>query len=459
MGGARKTLKNTGGLDPQQDALTDAELRASPVEVTTAPRENIAGLSFVQALSALGNYQTSWVDVTDWKWLDFDVEVETADAVTALLEFTNAPDPNVTPPGANDIVRALTQTVAGTAISGLSTNILSFGIPAQMSWARAKATDLTGGQTIKVTTYGQIIPPVAALLPIAAGITSDFRAALVQSVEKGFDPSNTFQSRRFSGIVSAQSSTTTLPATNTFLGSAWTSTTGFVGVAILIKSAANSAADGLKVLFSTDSSNTHYVGGPVTYDATPDGRVYKFGIPIPGVTFKVSLTAGASDMTSLVLKTYLLAEATEDSSLQLSDVPTDATVADVIKAQMIGKKDSGSYGNVGITNSGNFKAAIAEHVVETPIKALSTLNINQLEVGTAAVEIPFTSTGRKTIAIKALIGNTDEVYINKTNAVTTGNGWELSAGEPIEFDITEGLELWAISASAAQRVCWAEVAD
>jgi hypothetical protein len=111
-----------------------------------------------------------------------------------VLEFTDADDPNTTPPASSDIVRALAQQIGGTALGGPA-NVLSFGVPAQMKWCRVKATDLTGGQTIKVVTYGQE-PPPSAQLPIAATVTQDFRAAMVQSIEKGRDISES-QVQRF----------------------------------------------------------------------------------------------------------------------------------------------------------------------------------------------------------------------------------------------------------------------
>jgi hypothetical protein len=427
---------------------------SNPFPVELPARVEIEELSFIQTLGPFATYSSVWVDVRQWEWLDFDVEIESADAVNSLLEFTDAPDPNTTPPGSNDIVRSLAQQIGGTALGGPA-NVLSFGVPAQMRWCRVKATDITGGQTIKVSTYGQSATPTPAQLPIAATVTQDFRAPIMQSIEKGRDPANTFQNRRFSGFVTSQSTTTTLAANTEFMGTSWMSTTGFVGIGVLVKSDANSATNGLKILFSADSVNTHLVGGPVTYDGAPDGRIYKFGIATPGVTFKLSLTAGNSDMTNLTLRTYLLADDTEDVSIQLGDVPNERTIADVSIAQLTALKDGGGFVNQKATTSGNLKIAIAEHASDTPIKELTgggTVLRKTIDSGSAVQADDPALSSRKTISIYVDEDNTDDVFYGYSDSVTTSSGFKLVAGSSKEWEIGDNIHLYFCTATDGQKI-------
>lgn len=172
------------------DGLTDAELRATPVQVDASGRRKMDDLSFTQTLGVFGVYATPWVDVQACDWLDFTASISPSAAVRAVLEFTDAPDPNTTPPAATDISRDLTVTLGGSALGGLDEP--SFGIPSQMKWARITVVDLTGGQTITIATYAQRSPAGNALLPLATTPDKSFRAALTKSVLVGENPSGDY---------------------------------------------------------------------------------------------------------------------------------------------------------------------------------------------------------------------------------------------------------------------------
>jgi hypothetical protein len=208
-------VSNFPSNQPVTGPLTDAELRAAPVEILDS-RETIAGLSFVATLAPLGSFTTSWVDILNVNWLDIHAEVASASALTALIEFTDAPDPNATPPGAGDIVRGVSTTLAGAALGGINTP--SFGLPAQMAWARVRVTDLTGGQTVKVRFFGNNENQTAAQLPLIAALTDDFRVPIVRSVGVGKQPDGTYANMPVGGRHSANSSTTPLGAGATFTG-------------------------------------------------------------------------------------------------------------------------------------------------------------------------------------------------------------------------------------------------
>lgn len=177
-----------GKLDLLRLEAGHGSQRTDPTWVRNSPdRPQLSALSFVETLGALASHQTVWVDVSTLEYLDITSEVETTAAVTALIEFTDAADPNTTPPGVNDIVRPLTTTIGGTAL-GATSNIASFVIQAQMAWARITVTDVTGGQTVKVTTFEENSPPTGAQIPFDATITGDFRAPIGQTAIRAEKP-------------------------------------------------------------------------------------------------------------------------------------------------------------------------------------------------------------------------------------------------------------------------------
>lgn len=92
------------------------------------------------------------------------------------------------------------------------------------------------------------------------------------------------------------------------------------------------------------------------------------------------------------------------------------------------------------------------------LNALTQIYIGQVDVNTTATQI---ATGapadRKSVAIKNLIDNTENVYIGPNIAVLTSTGWELAPGESIVFDVDESQDFWAITSSGTQRVCWTHI--
>lgn len=458
-GSAVPTEATLLGGENDSGALTAVSVNAYG-ELNEARRESIASLSFVETLTALGSYQTSWVEILRYRWLDFTTEVASSAAALGTIEFTDAADPNVTPPGASDIVRTLQQTIGGTAL-GAPANVLDFGVDTRLRWVRMTAADLTGGQTIKVRTYGKQATPNASMLPLAATVTRDFRAPLMQSVLRAFDPSNEFQAVRYSGLVASQSSTTTILAAASFTGSAWVDTTGFVGVSVFLKSDAVTAAMGVKLQISYDDGVTVHYEDPRTYDAAPDGVLFKWSIVTPGAHVRLVVTAGVSNMTNLVLKTYLLAQETEDVSLRAADEISGEMVGDLVKAQLVALKADGTGVNAEATASGNIQFALAEHVVATPIKALSGGgSVLVRTIGTTAAQLDSTALpNRKGISIKADEDNTNSIWYGYADTVTTSTGFRLSPGESKEWDHDENTNLWAISDATGQTVYVDQVAD
>jgi hypothetical protein len=88
-----------------------------------------------------------------------------------------------------------------------------------------------------------------------------------------------------------------------------------------------------------------------------------------------------------------------------------------------------------------------------PEAITSSEQIGQITVGTSAVQLTSTNDAVGVI-IKSLAANTGKIYIGTTNGVTAANGFELTAGQQINAQILNANALWAISDTAAQKICY-----
>ena len=88
-----------------------------------------------------------------------------------------------------------------------------------------------------------------------------------------------------------------------------------------------------------------------------------------------------------------------------------------------------------------------------PDALTNTDQIGQVTVGTSAVQLPSTN-DEVGVTIKALAANTGKIYIGTSNAVTTATGFELTAGQQINSQLVNANTLYAISDTAAQKICY-----
>ena len=79
---------------------------------------------------------------------------------------------------------------------------------------------------------------------------------------------------------------------------------------------------------------------------------------------------------------------------------------------------------------------------------------NQQTVGTTAVQLTAASTPcTEGVLVKALTTNGDLVYVGKSG-VTTGTGYELTAGETVTIETDNANKVYCIAGAAGQKVCW-----
>ena len=81
----------------------------------------------------------------------------------------------------------------------------------------------------------------------------------------------------------------------------------------------------------------------------------------------------------------------------------------------------------------------------------------QITVTTAGTEVQGSNVSLPNGAyIKALAGNTGKVYVGNdgAGAVTSSNGFELSAGNMILIQVSNLSDLWFDSATNGDKFCW-----
>lgn len=117
-----------------------------------------------------------------------------------------------------------------------------------------------------------------------------------------------------------------------------------------------------------------------------------------------------------------------------------------------------TVGQKNMANSLPVTLASDQSAINFSLVIPSTFQTNQTNVTTSAsLVINASISTRKSIVIRSLIQNSNNIYIGTSNAVTSGNGFEIGPGEAIDIDLDGSSEIWAISDIGINRICWIEV--
>jgi hypothetical protein len=129
------------------------------------------------------------------------------------------------------------------------------------------------------------------------------------------------------------------------------------GIALFVKSDADSALVGLEIQFSKDGVNNWQTSEAYTVLAN---AAKWFTPPSFGVYFRVKYTNGSSPQTNFELTTKLSKFPFKWSSHNIEEPITDQDDAELTKSVITGKKSNGDYDNVSLTNGGNMKISLEE---------------------------------------------------------------------------------------------------
>lgn len=449
-----------GGGSDCSCGLTDAELRATPVEVSgTVAVSNfpasqpVSGTVALDAatLAALENVS---VIVTSIGEVEVTNDVGNPIPVTGTLVAT--------PSGTQDVnlVSAIEVEVKNDVGNPLS-------VIGPLTDAQLRATPVPVSGTVAVSNPGltdtqlRATPvPVSGTVTITDGsgpVTVDGTVAVSGSVAVT-GPLTDAQLRATAVPVSGPLTDTQLRATPVPVSGTVTITDGsgpvtVDGTVAVSNFPATQPVSGTVAVsnFPASVEVSNDVGNPLPVSGTvavsnpglTDTQLRATPVPVSGT---VTITDGSGPVT--VDGTVTVANpGLTDAQLRATPVPVSGTVA--VSGEIEVKNDSGNPLPVNGT-------------VSTNLLALTSWDTGQATIAssvTAVNVIPAALAGRKTFAVKALSTNSLPVFVGPLNTVTTANGYELAAGDSliIEVDTTAGV--WVIGSSAtSQGVCFAEVA-
>lgn len=160
-------------------------------------------------------------------------------------------------------------------------------------------------------------------------------------------------------VDSGNSSTSTLTANSTFTGTG-VSTLGYTFVQVYVFSDQSSAANGLKIEFSSDNTNWNdsslftFTAGSA---APNDGQI--FGAPARGQYVRLVYTNGGTNQTTFRLQTLLKTGAQNGDMVTMITVPNSTNHAQLTKSSIVGLTTAGggAFVDVKVNPSGALTTA------------------------------------------------------------------------------------------------------
>jgi hypothetical protein len=158
-----------------------------------------------------------------------------------------------------------------------------------------------------------------------------------------------------SQVITTNSSTTPLGIGGVFTGASF-EVTKFATINVNVFSNVDSAANGVKVEFSTDGVNwdhshqTNYIAG--------SGIGYIFNVEFKFA--RVVYTNGAVAQTTFRLQTIAKEQPVKSSLYTLDQTVRGGMFAELVKANLTAKNPSGNYVSIDCTNGGNLKVSLEE---------------------------------------------------------------------------------------------------
>lgn len=231
-----------------------------------------------------------------------------------------------------------------------------------------------------------------------------------RSIQTGKSPDGPYTNLPATGTVSSQSSNTPLSANASFNGSV-ISTAGYLSASVTVISNINSAANGLTFNWYANSAGTRSLGSTsFTYGNAPNATSVQ--VPIKGPFFNITYTNGGTLQSTFELSTSLSVTSPPPDVLPISSTITGNNAAQIVKANVVGLQENGTYSNVGLSNSGSMKIAITDRPSEVRSRTYIIANIDHISLS-ATPTVIYTVTGGKIFYLQNIILS----MINQANAV------------------------------------------
>jgi len=207
-------------------------------------------------------------------------------------------------------------------------------------------------------------------------------------------------------IDSNNSTETPLGGGAVFTGTA-TDILAFSGISILVGS---DVAGTLAVQYGPDGADWH-AGESYTIDAGADKF---FTPPIQSAYYRLVYTNGGAGQSTFYIHAVLKRQAIKWSGHNIEDPIVDDDDAELVKAVITGKKASGAYDNVSLTNGGNMKASLEELESGISSNSNSQLNVTQFSSdgneGMQLQDESGTAYGVKHVGNKPRVSSMDYLY-------------------------------------------------
>jgi hypothetical protein len=147
----------------------------------------IAGLTFRVTLAAQGQvgdqHLTGWVYTRGLPWLRVQAALPASALIEGELITSTAADPNA--PTADDIEEIIPTTLAGSALGGF--DVTSFQLSGGAQWSRLRARNLTASvHEVRVIADASSLAPSGAHLPLSAPLRKRYKAPISRALLAAF---------------------------------------------------------------------------------------------------------------------------------------------------------------------------------------------------------------------------------------------------------------------------------
>lgn len=208
-------------------------------------------------------------------------------------------------------------------------------------------------------------------------------------------------------------------------------------------------AEAVTLVRSSDNTEVGTAGQPVRVDPTGTTvqPISAASLPLPtGAATDASVTnSQVTPGTIAETKVTIVGGKTNDGTPQYREIPEGAGGRSVIVEGIAGGTKVPVDGS-GVTQPVSIAATLPVQIVGS-----GTLLSGQQAVTASAVAL--TSNACKAVTVKALVGNTINVYVGPSG-ITTGTGYELAPGDTISFPITNTNLIFVIASTTGASVSW-----
>lgn len=280
----------------------------------------------------------------------------------------------------------------------------------------------------------------------------------------GQQPDGDYVAIKADGTAIVEDDTSGLGGGGVYL-SAWIDTDGWATAELLIATDQPSVTNGIEIEFTDDVQGAQTVRASrfLTFaaaDVAIGAAVFRFPTELDGL--RIRYTNDVTPSTFFFLNLNLRTAAISPQSSFEATVG-ETNIALMSRSLILARNAGGTYGNVERGTAGGLDVGIVQHEVDTPIKALVSMQVAQqlLDLAGTPEQIATPAlANRRTISIKNNPSNgaNDVIYVGHSGAVSSNTGFPLSRGDSVEIEVDDTVVIYAVGTANNIRVAWMEVA-